>query len=93
MDDFVINIHVDRKTWPIMAKPALEWDGNGKSIKSTRKKKRVQRPRDDGFILLLQKELGRTTRVGTHSKGCTVVSGRDLGSPGKWASLACCQVI
>lgn len=45
MDDFVINIHVDEKTCPIMAKPALKWDGNGKAKKSIRKKKGTEAKR------------------------------------------------
>ena len=40
MDDFVINILVDKKTFPIMAKPSLIWDGNGKAKKSISKKKK-----------------------------------------------------
>lgn len=68
MDDFVINIHVDKKTRPLMATPALKWDRNDKAKKSIRKKN-VQRPRDEGLSLLLQNEPSRTTRLGKHSKG------------------------
>lgn len=60
MDDFVINIHVDKKTWPIVAKPALEWDGNGKSIKSTRGKKKGYRGQEmkDSFFCFRRNSAG-----------------------------------
>ena len=67
MDDFVINIHVDKKTCPIMAKPALKWDGNGKAKKSIRGKKKTQRPRD-GFSSHFRRSPA-DYRVGKHSKG------------------------
>jgi hypothetical protein len=73
MDDFVINIHVDKKTCPIMAKPALKWDGNGKAKKSIRKKKKKRYKGQEMDPASHFRRSPADYRVGKHSKGYIVV--------------------